>query len=306
MELADVGSGTPDEFLPLTALRSIAVVGGPVSGTYLGDPERAPDAPSALSLLANAYHFSRDGLAAVKAVPMGVRPVLDAPNITSFTMAATEVDPGSRRLRLEVDILHRSFLTLPVSDVQAAASPAIVAGVISHVAESLMLSGDLGTDAGEVASAISVADVFEAATTAGVAPILITDRLASDAPYPAEVRALMDAATADGLVVIAPSRPVTIAGTERVGWWLVDPATGRTSDQMDDGRGEMAEESFILDMDARVFFCFVRWGGLVFGAAAIVAKILGSDSQYAFGSAGLLIAAMKELARNALKTPGTC
>ncbi len=306
VELVDVGSGTPDEYLPLTALRSIAVVGGPIGGSYLAAIDPAADASTALSSLANAYHFSRDALAGAKAIPMGVRPVLDAPNITSFTMAAAEGDGGSRRLRLEVDILHRSFLTLPVTDVPVATPPGIVAGVVSHVAESLMLSSDLGTDTGEVASATSVADVFEAADGAGIEPVLITATVDPEGPYPPAVRVLMDAATSAGLVLIAPAKPVLLGGTERVGWWQVDPATGRTTDQMDDGRGEMAEETIILDMDARVFFCFVRWGGIAFAAATIAAKLLDSQSQYGLGGAGVLLAIMKELARSALKQPGTC
>jgi len=306
VELVDVGSGTPDEYLPLTALRSIAVVGGPIGGSYLAAIDPAADASMALSSLANAYHFSRDALAAAKAIPMGVRPVLDAPNITSFTMAAAEGDGGSRRLRLEVDILHRSFLTLPVTDVPAATPPGIVAGVVSHVAESLMLSSDLGADTGEVTSATSVADVFEAAAAAGIEPVLIAAAVGPEGPYPPAVRVLMDAATSAGLVLIAPAKPVLLGGTERVGWWQVDPATGRTTDQMDDGRGEMAEETIILDMDARVFFCFVRWGGIAFAAATIAAKLLDSQSQYGLGGAGVLLAIMKELARSALKQPGTC
>ena len=306
VQLVDVGSGTPDEYLPLTALRSIAIVGGPLSGAFLASPDRAPDASSTLSLLANAYHFSRDALAAKKAIPMGIRPVLDAPNITSFTMAVAEGDAGTRRLRLEVDILHRSFLTLPVSDVDGTAPPAIVAGVVSHVAESLMLAGDLGTDTGDVSSATSVADVFEAAAAAGIAPVLITAALPPESPYPPEVRVLMDAATSEGMVLIAPSKPVAMAGSDRVGWWQVDPATGRTTDQMDDGRGEMEEEAIILDMDARVFFCFVRWGGIVFAAGALAAKLLNSDSQFPLGGAAVLLAILKELARNTLRQPGTC
>jgi hypothetical protein len=43
-----------------------------------------------------------------------------------------------------------------------------------------------------------------------------------------------------GWVAIAPRTPVHLGGAERVGWWLVDPASGRTTDQMDDGRGVSA------------------------------------------------------------------
>jgi hypothetical protein len=52
-------------------------------------------------------------------------------------------------------------------------------------------------------------------------------------------------------------RPIPVGDADRLGWWLVDPATGATRDQMDDGRGLTAEE------------------GLLVGAIAMAGAILG-------------------------------
>ena len=75
-------------------------------------------------------------------------------------------------------------------------------------------------------------------------------------------RARIAEALTAGFVVV-PERPVALGEEERVGWWLVDPATGATEDQMDDGRGtEMSE--FALTM--RIALCTASL--IVLGAAA--------------------------------------
>jgi hypothetical protein len=40
-------------------------------------------------------------------------------------------------------------------------------------------------------------------------------------------------------VAIAPERPVALGSLERVGWWLVDPISGRAWDRLDDERGSV-------------------------------------------------------------------
>ena len=71
-------------------------------------------------------------------------------------------------------------------------------------------------------------------------------------------------------MVVVPERPVALGGEERVGWWLVDPATGATADTMDDGRGVTMAE-------------FAR----VVGIAACTAAILlaGSAAYFVFAAA---------------------
>jgi hypothetical protein len=50
-------------------------------------------------------------------------------------------------------------------------------------------------------------------------------------------RARLGVALAAGYLVVVPERAVALDGTEQVGWWQVDPDTGRTFDLMENGRG---------------------------------------------------------------------
>jgi hypothetical protein len=59
-----------------------------------------------------------------------------------------------------------------------------------------------------------------------------------DEPYSESAKATLRRALDDGWVAIAPERPVELGDAERVGWWLVDPSTGRLADQMDGGQGQ--------------------------------------------------------------------
>jgi hypothetical protein len=109
-----------------------------------------------------------------------------------------------------------------------------------------------------------------------------------------------------GLVVVVPERPVALGGEDRVGWWLVDPATGATADQMDDGRGvTMAEFARVLGIAAcsaaiamagfAAYFVFqaaaeFEQGQDVSGEANVqAAKILGGGAGMAAGACGVLL-----------------
>src|SRR5439155_12254871 len=52
---------------------------------------------------------------------------------------------------------------------------------------------------------------------------------------PEDVRARIAADLAAGYAVVAPSATVALGGTQRLGWWQVDVASGRTIGVMDTG-----------------------------------------------------------------------
>jgi hypothetical protein len=41
----------------------------------------------------------------------------------------------------------------------------------------------------------------------------------------------------NGAIVIVPEQPVDLNGTPVSGWWVIDPLTGRTWDQLQNGKG---------------------------------------------------------------------
>jgi len=70
---------------------------------------------------------------------------------------------------------------------------------------------------------------------------------------------------------------VLLGDRERVGWWTIDPETGVTTDEMDDGSGQdMAEYTVIVDSEVGRLICF---GTMAMAAAEIIiasATLLGS------------------------------
>jgi hypothetical protein len=60
--------------------------------------------------------------------------------------------------------------------------------------------------------------------------------------YGALANESIHAAVAAGDVVVIPAEPATLGGAKRVGWWAIDPASGETTDSMDDGFGTAVAE----------------------------------------------------------------
>jgi hypothetical protein len=159
-----------------------------------------------------------------------------------------------------IDLLHRSFGTLPVADVEAVAPPGVVAGVLSHVVERVQ-SGEGGDLApGADASTLSVGAIFDAAADQGIGLRVIRDGVPGDVAIGADAADRLGAALGSGWVAIIPERQVAIGGEERTGWWLIDPATGRTLDELDDGRGAVLPERAMVQLrilwaSARPWIC---------------------------------------------------
>jgi hypothetical protein len=123
-------------------------------------------------------------------------------------------------------------------------TPAFVAGVLPHVVERILV-GDAIRDPAS-ASTASVGAVFAEARRVGIGSRVVASDEVASLPFAPEALARLDAALADGAIAVVPERPVAIGGAERVGWWIIDPATGHTFDQMDDGRGTAAEDMTII------------------------------------------------------------
>jgi hypothetical protein len=132
-------------------------------------------------------------------------------------------------------------VALPVAGAVQTASPGILAGVVPHLAERLM-AGDAVRDP-TLPARPSVGAVFEEAVGQGI-PIRVvrgTDDLGS-LPFARDALTRLGTSLSAGWVAVVPERPVRIGDSERVGWWLYDPASGSTIDEMDDGRGSVGLE----------------------------------------------------------------
>jgi transglutaminase-like putative cysteine protease len=249
LNLADLGNEQLS-YLPLAGMWTIGVITGQVPARIFD--REIPDTPTTSDLveIAHAYHYVRDVSALDPEQVPGYRTFLDAPNLTAFSMLAVSTEAENQVAAARIDLLHRSISVMPTSGETDAVHPLVAAGVLSHAVEQALVESAADDPLNLPVKAFSgVSRVFEAAREEGVRTLVLRSDIAGQ-PYPAvtdDARLRIDAALADGYVVIVPERSIKLGESKRIGWWLVDPATGRTLDEMDDGTGcTLCEYAFVL------------------------------------------------------------
>lgn len=263
VELVDLSGDGPAEFLPLLGLDTFAVVTGPTSIGSLLDLVGGQDA-NVPGALATAYLGLRDSLAATYGVDSGIHAYVDRPGVVGLSIDV-EMANGEPILRLGPDLVHRSLGAIPLEDGQPSAAEAnIIAGVVEHIAERATVQAGPPAD-GPVPGTMGVSRIFEAAQEAGVPIVVLQGDLPASHPYPAQAGVRIQAALQAGDVVVVPEEPVSLGGGERVGWWRVDPVTGRTADEMDDGTASQFVERLIV-IAIRASACLTVFAPAIFTA----------------------------------------
>jgi hypothetical protein len=279
VELVDLSPDHPDEFPPLAAARFLSIAMGPKAWP-------APDIPDGQEALAmgipvQMYHVTRDVTNATLSLDRGVAVHLAAPNVVMHTYEPVRGGDDSVRLVESLDLLHRGFGTQAVSGVPATMPAGVLAGVTSHVAERLRVGAGLPADLARSAPDLSVGALFERAVTDGIGLRVLRGSPPDDLAYPPEATSRLIEALAAGWIAIAPERPVYLDGRERIGWWLVDPASGATQDQMDDGAGSVtAEHSLVIGLLTSSATMLLAMGLCVAGVQVGVAGLTIGASVY--------------------------
>jgi len=239
-ELVDLGDGVGAHFLPTRGLRAFSVTGGPLNVKDFVEGVARLN-PSFASIIPGSYEAQLDQLAAALAASMSVRRFSSAPTIASLLLAATP--DGNVE---ELDLWHRSYGSLGMAGTEPTVPPAMIAGVLPHVVERIAM-GSIPRDGDpEAPSTSSVGAIFEAAAAQGIPTRLIAGSLDPDVTYGPEHRARIQAALDAGLVVVAPESAIDLGSGPRLGWWLIDPATGAATDQRDDGAGAASETTVVV------------------------------------------------------------
>ncbi|MEZ4597957.1 MAG: hypothetical protein R3C32_14760 [Chloroflexota bacterium] len=228
-----------------------------------------------LGTLALAYHIVRDAMDAQLAIDAGARTFLDAPNIVSV---AVDVAPSARTadlrgsVRMGFDVWHRSHGVLPLRGHSATTGEAqLIAGITDHLAERFALETLIGRP-GSAPGTIGVGEVFDAAAADGLPTWVLHGSVPDALPYDPQANQAITAAVMAGDVVIVPAAPVIVDGASRIGWWAIDPATGRTTDAMDDGSGTaMTEEGVIIRTRLGAVRCYGALGAVAAREIAWVA-----------------------------------
>jgi hypothetical protein len=195
----------------------------------------------------------RDSLRMRLEVPQGVHPVIATPQVT--LVSASNVDPLDidSGVQVEFDLLHRASMPYATGEASADLQPAMLSGVANQVAEQIAIeiAAESVEDSSAVTLGATVGAVFSAAVDQGIPVIAFTDEAGlANLDLGPEAMARITSAFESGLIVVVPETPVELGGSQRSGWWLIDPATGVTRDELDNGKGS-ASLSLVPDDPAR-------------------------------------------------------
>jgi hypothetical protein len=258
----------------------------------------------AMALANPALLALRDGLRVSTEHSQGSHSWISTPQVT--VVAVSKTDPGDLEsgVNIEIDLLHHAPSTFRLPGAPDELHPAVLAGVTDQVAEQIVIeeAARVGEEAGNVVFGANVGTILGAAVDQGIPIRTLSgpDDLSGVAlEVAAQVR--VSNALAAGWIVIVPERSVELGGVARSGWWLIDPATGRTRDELDTGKGSasfrfvdstgmrygpMSEEGFLDALAARTRQHLGRLGMKIFCGAMFTATALAIGTGFALARAG--------------------
>lgn len=269
VEYADAGEPNPG-YLPLAKWWTLSVVTAVNPATAATPEETAEPTAENLSEVLRAVQFARDAVVIADAQAGGARTFYSGPNVTAMLLATVDTQTTSS----SVDMIHRHIGQVGAAD-DSGRHPLMTAGILAHAVEyAISASASQEPVAMPTSDQVSVAALFDRASAANVQLVVLNnddDLQSLNLPAPAaeRLRAALDA----GKAIVIPERMVEIGGTERTGWWEIDPETGAAIDRMDDGGGvTLVEFALYLKIIACVGTVFLL------GAAIWSAALYASDS----------------------------
>jgi transglutaminase-like putative cysteine protease len=243
-----------DGSVTIAGLDTMTIVGVEVARLPLqiafSDPELT-DLLAGTNTMGPTFSALRDALGIDLEWNRGFSSWVASPQITGFTFKPEDPLDEESPLILEMDLLVHGPATapFPASEGTPAAGasihPAMAAGIIDQLAERLMLDPDVWSldseQEGKRRASIHVGRVFDEAVAASI-PIwaMVPGDDTSGLDLPAASVAAIQQSLDLGLVVVSPEQSVEIDGEARTGWWVIDPVTGTTRDQMDSGGGSVS------------------------------------------------------------------
>jgi hypothetical protein len=211
---------------------------------------------------------------------------------------------------ISLDLVRHPATLLQVATGNAtddATHPRVRAGILDQVAEQLLLqSGSTGESNGTINAGM----VFSAANDQNIPTAVITslDELAKLDASP-ETRSRLEKAMALGWIAVIPASPVTLGDRMLSAWWLIDPKTGETRDEMEDGggyasvkspaspfRAEIVEDTELNQMATEVqpwyrqmgkyVGCVLAFASIIIGVGGIIAGANAGGNLGGLGAAG--------------------
>lgn len=219
-------------------------------------------------LLASINHTMAaiaDGLASP--VPVDGGSATFSPETPRLTISGLHVTDDN--MILSLDLRHASFTPLSNSNEAHAFFLRVFKGVLDGVVEdalwTMLAGGDTAVQPVFRNAASTTVNVFREAMGQEIGFTVFQPGSAVVMPeeFSADVRARIQSALASGMIVLAPNRPVDITGQQRLAWWTINPASGRTTAVMENGlNGTMAEYIIKKDReDKEIVAIYVKAAG---------------------------------------------
>jgi transglutaminase-like putative cysteine protease len=231
-----------ETFAPLATVTVLDVTSGTLPNTLALNDAEAAALLDTLHGFAPSYVALRDGLLLERAADLGWWAYPDGPNVTAFVFSSAEPADGEAPVIVSADLIHRAMAWAAVAAGPSGSThPGVLLGAVDQVAERMILDPTLiGSGVAGIVPGPNVGRVFEVAAEQGVAVRPLTPEntgALSELDLSSGAAALIAGHLAAGLIVVVPAAPVEVDGARLSGWWLIDPETGRTTDQLEDGRG---------------------------------------------------------------------
>jgi hypothetical protein len=249
-------AGAVDLTVPLY---SLFISTGRIDPTHLpsdGQPPALPegtspnDAVPFLRAIHVAVIVASDALGSAFS-PAGRRAILFYPNTPRLQILELSATLDALRVALDLrrDHVRGVALDNPPEDLFYAH---VLRGVVNGTLERVYFGHLFPAGSTQDASAMSTSIVFDRAQAEGVSALLLPKEAADlDSSIPPDVAARLRAAQADGFLVVVPSKPVTLGGSKRLGWWRIDPRSGETVAVTDDGLHQGTTEKPATDSTMR-------------------------------------------------------
>ena len=223
----------------LSSLTLLAFESSLVPGTVTVANASAIENFGALHLIGPSFASYRHALGTALEQSSGSRSFVSSPNVVAFSIGRHDPSVADGPVSMTMDILHRQPTVVATGKPESGdVHPLVRAGVLDQVAEQVLLDPVLRGATEPDMSALSVGAVFAEAKKNGVAFAVVNDAASlGRVTVSPEAGIRISKALEIGLVAIVPEQPVEIGGQAVSAWWLVDPATGRTRDETEQGRG---------------------------------------------------------------------
>jgi hypothetical protein len=255
---------TPLDYNWFYSVTNMAVVTGKVPPEFFQEKVRTAKKLDyfktvvlAATLFNHKVHYQRTLLPALFFGDKDVKSYIDGPNLTITTISERQNKDNDTVSSLAIDFAQKSRRTVTLASDRIPPYERMFEGVLDFNVERTFLEqfetlDDTVAMDGSIPAYRNVGMVFDLAIEEEIPFKVITGKTSKrlkSLELSNEAKARAKATLDNGKVVVMPAAMVPGPPDQMVGWWTIDPVSGRTEDEMDDGRHSTMSEKGKMEGD---------------------------------------------------------